>query len=140
MMGVFQSAIIGPPYGLSDVNRISAPQDQDDVALLKRVALRDERALDAERALDDLYARHAPGLLGYLFNLLGDRSEAEEVLQDTFFAVWKSAGRFQGRSRVRTWLFGIAHRQARDRRRRHSLTVDPDVDFTEVADTAQGPE
>jgi RNA polymerase sigma-70 factor (ECF subfamily) len=37
---------------------------------------------------------------------------AEEILQDTMLAVWRSAGTFAGGSRVTTWLFGVARRQA----------------------------
>jgi len=109
----------------------SALLEQDDLALLKRMAHHDESALDI------LYARHAPALLGYLLNLVGERFEAEEILQDTFVAAWKSACRFQGRSQVRTWLFSIAHRQTRDRHRRHSLAVAPEFDVSIVEDVAQ---
>ena len=133
-MGALQRAIVSPQYGQSDVDLSSASQELDDLVLLKRMARRDETALDI------LYTRHAPALLGYLLNLVGDRFEAEEILQDTFVAAWKFAGRFQGRSRVRTWLFSIAHRQARDRHRRHSLAIDSDFDSSDAADPAPGPE
>jgi RNA polymerase sigma-70 factor (ECF subfamily) len=47
---------------------------------------------------------------------------AEEAVQDTFLAVWNGA-RFDGRSRVRTWLVAIAIRQAGSKRRRRRLSV-----------------
>ena len=83
--------------------------DASDRALLARVAAGEQRALE------ELYARHAHALLAYAEGLLGDRGRAEEALQDTFLAVWRGAAGFEGRSAVRTWLFGICRRQALSR-------------------------
>lgn len=77
-----------------------------DLILLQRIA-----ALDQD-ALQELYERHAPGLLNYLVGRVGDARLAEEVLQDVMLAVWKNAGRFRGECRVRTWLLTIARRRA----------------------------
>ncbi|GAA3455009.1 RNA polymerase sigma factor [Dactylosporangium matsuzakiense] len=95
--------------------------DDPDLAWLRRVAEGDEGALER------LYARHSTALLRYAQRLLGDREAAEEALQDTFVALWQGAGSFEGRSAVRTWLFGICRRQAltrAGRRREESLPVD----------------
>ena len=108
--------------------------EPDDAALLRRMANGDQAALDV------LYARHAPGLLRYLLGWGNDRAEAEEILQDTFVAAWRAARGFQGRASVRTWLFAIAQRQARDRRRRHGLALEAEAELDELADTATGPE
>ncbi len=69
-------------------------------------------------ALAELYAREGTSLLHYLLQFTADRGLAEELLQDTFVAVWKNAGSFAGRSRARAWLFGIARRRACKRLRR----------------------
>lgn len=79
---------------------------QTDAALLLLVARGDSAALTR------LYEAHAARLFGYLLRLAGDRMTAEEILQDTMLAVWRSAGTFAGGSRVSTWLFGVARRQA----------------------------
>jgi RNA polymerase sigma factor (sigma-70 family) len=78
----------------------------DDAALLALVARGDGGALAR------LYQAYAGRLFGYLLRLAGDRMVAEEILQDTMLAVWRSAGGFAGASAVSTWLFGIARRQA----------------------------
>lgn len=95
---------------------------EDDDALAHR-----SRDGDA-RALATLYRRHGPGLLEYLNRLLGDRSDAEDVLQETFLRVFEARGRYAGRGRFRSWLFTIATHLARDRhrrrRRRERLTVE----------------
>jgi RNA polymerase sigma factor (sigma-70 family) len=71
------------------------------------------------QALAKLYQRHSRSLFQYLLRLTPDQGVAEEILQDTFVAVWHSAARFEGRSAARTWLIGIARRQAHNRLRRH---------------------
>jgi RNA polymerase sigma factor (sigma-70 family) len=68
-------------------------------------------------ALETLYHRHGPSLFALLTRMLNDHQMAEEAVQDTFLAVWNGA-RFDGRSRVRTWLVAIAIRQAGSQRRR----------------------
>jgi RNA polymerase sigma factor (sigma-70 family) len=82
-----------------------------DEALLRAVGAGDAGALTR------LYERHAGALFGYLHRLAGDRMTAEEILQDTLLAVWRSAGTFEGRSKPTTWLFGVARRQAHNRLR-----------------------
>jgi RNA polymerase sigma-70 factor (ECF subfamily) len=105
---------------------------------------RNERSGDAEsenisriaagdrQALDTLYQRFAQPLFGYLLTLTNDRGLAEEILQDTFVAAWRAAGRFEARASVKTWLFGIARRQAHNslRRRNHRLTDDTMLEQT----------
>jgi RNA polymerase sigma factor (sigma-70 family) len=80
--------------------------DNPDLALMQAIASGDSVALRL------LYEKHGLHLLNYLIARLDNRSLAEEVLQDVMLAVWQGAGRFCGRSQVRTWLFAIARRQA----------------------------
>lgn len=73
-------------------------------------------------ALETLYSRHGAALLGYLSGQLGNnRQLAEEVLQDVMMAVWRSAAKFRGESKVRTWLISIARNQAINLRRKNRL-------------------
>ncbi|NDJ85789.1 MAG: sigma-70 family RNA polymerase sigma factor [Chloroflexi bacterium] len=75
------------------------------------------------RALDELYARHGPGVLSFLVSRLSDRQLAEEVLQDVMLAAWKNADGFRGESSVRTWLLVIARNRAINARRRYAPTL-----------------
>jgi len=61
------------------------------------------------QALEELYHRYSAPLLTYLSHLLYEDTVAEELLQEVFIAVWKSANRFRGTAAVKTWLFQIAH-------------------------------
>ncbi len=91
--------------------------------LLERIAARDRVAFD------QLYRIYYPRLFGYLFRLLRSVGSVEETLNDVMLAVWRQAAQFRGDSRVSTWIFGIAYRQAmRSARRRRSqpILVEPD--------------
>jgi RNA polymerase sigma-70 factor (ECF subfamily) len=63
--------------------------------------------------------RHLSAILRYAARLLGDASEAEDVVQDTFLRVWQQANRYQARGvKPGTWLYRIAHNLCIDRLRR----------------------
>ena len=76
-----------------------------DAELLRRVADGDEAALR------DLVERHPPWLALRLRRRVGDPDVVDDVLQDTFVAVWRSAGRWRGDGEVAAWLWGIAVRR-----------------------------
>ena len=89
------------------------PASMELAALLARVALGDRAAFAR------LYERTAPRLLGQILRVERNRSAAEEVLQDVYVKVWKSAASFDGRlSQPATWLGGVARNAAIDSLRR----------------------
>jgi len=66
----------------------------DDRALLRGVSAGDKEALR------ELYARHSGVLFALALKILSDRAEAEDVLQEAFVQVWKTAGSFdEGRGK-----------------------------------------
>ncbi|MFG2445258.1 RNA polymerase sigma factor [Nocardia fluminea] len=77
-----------------------------DEALLAAVARGDQACLRA------LYERHAPAMLRVVRRMTAQSGVAEEILQETWLAVWHSADSFRGESSARGWLFGVAKRQA----------------------------
>ena len=81
-----------------------------------------------ERAATSLVARHSPALARFAVSL-GQRTEVEEVVQDTFVRAFGSLESFRADSTLRTWLFTIERRLILDRRRaerrrRDGATVD----------------
>ncbi len=76
-----------------------------DADLLRAIAAGDRRALGA------LYAEHAPWLMTRLSRRCNDPGLVEEVVQDTFVAVWRGAGRWEGRGPVAAWIWGIGIRR-----------------------------
>ena len=67
----------------------------------------------------DLVNRLAPMLFGYATRVLGDRAEAEDVVQDTMLRLWKVAPDWrQGEAKVSTWAYRVAVNLCTDRLRK----------------------
>ncbi len=76
---------------------------------------------------DRMVGDHGPALYRMAYRLIGDRHEAEDVVQDTFRSAWKSRASFRAGSGQRAWLTAILRRRAVDHWRRPappSLTDD----------------
>lgn len=89
-----------------------------------------------ERALTALYDQLSPLVLAIALRITGDRVVAEEVLQDVFLAVWRTAGGFRPGGSVAAWMIGIARHRAidatRSRRFRAALreqSLEPGIDL-----------
>jgi RNA polymerase sigma-70 factor (ECF subfamily) len=65
-------------------------------------------------ALETLYRRHAPWLTARLSRRCADSAVVDEALQDTFVAVWRSAGKYSGAGEPAAWMWGIAVRRLVD--------------------------
>ncbi len=61
-----------------------------------------------EEAYAELYRRVHPRVFRFALRRLGDPTEAEDVAQDVFLQVYRSIDRYEGRSSLLTWIFGIA--------------------------------
>ena len=112
----------------------SKMKDIEDEALVHRVAEGDERAFL------ELYDRYSRPVYATGVRLLGDTFLAEELVQDAFTNVWRSAKSFESeRARFSTWLYRIARNRAVDldrRRRVRPLSVGEDP----LRTVAGGPE
>jgi RNA polymerase sigma-70 factor (ECF subfamily) len=86
-------------------SRSVSTSSRTDAQLVGAVAAGDEAALRA------LYERHAAWLLLRLRRRCGNDEVVAAALQDTFVAVWKSAGKWRGDGDVGAWLWGIAIRR-----------------------------
>jgi len=93
--------------------------DRTDRAWMDRLAGGDLGALDL------LYEQYGAMAFSIAFRITGDRSAAEDVVQDAFLGAWRNAGRYAGaRGSVRTWLLSIVHHRAIDAIRRRRPTVE----------------
>lgn len=99
------------------------------------------------RAFESLYQRTSSKLFGVCLRILGERGDAEEVLQDVYLAIWRKAGLYDGeRASPITWLAMIARNKAIDRLRGGRLDraaqsidfgdefIDDDVDVAALAE------
>jgi RNA polymerase sigma-70 factor (ECF subfamily) len=113
------------------------PLDNEaDEALMLRYAAGDIAAFDT------LYLRHELGVWRYLLRSVRVQAVADDLLQDVWFAVARSAAAYQVRARFKTWLFTLAHNRLVDhfRTARNHLSLDGgsdsgDDDDASLADT-----
>ena len=92
-------------------------------------------------ALQTVYRLTSAKLFGVALRILGERSEAEDVLQEVYVAVWRKAADFDAdRASPMTWLIAIARNRAIDwlRATRVSRHMEPIEEAHEVADSAVG--
>lgn len=121
-------------------------EQQRDEQLMAQLVAGDTSALEA------LYDRYAPMVMGLALRIIQESAAAEEVVQEVFWRVWKHRAKFRDeRGKFSTWLFAITRNIAIDRWRRlaHNPTVrlddpegsgsflyywaDPDVNVAEKA-------
>ena len=77
-------------------------------------------------AFEELYRRHELRVFRYLYRNTRHHDTASDLLQDVWFAVAKSAARYQPTARFTTWLFTLAHNRLVDayRTRRDHESLD----------------
>src|SRR3981189_585066 len=86
------------------------PVDATDSALLIRVAERDRAAFEL------LYRRYVRSVFGLALRRLRDRQRAEDAVQETFTAVWRSAGSYRPeRGAAAPWVYAVAGNAGGDR-------------------------
>ena len=100
-----ESAPIAPLEGDSEAGRRASDSRAEDRELVGSIL--DDRP----GAFDRLFARDAGKVYAFAVRRLHDPVEAEDVVQDTFFEVHRSLASWEGRSRLLSWIFGIAHHQ-----------------------------
>jgi RNA polymerase sigma-70 factor, ECF subfamily len=103
-----------------------------DGELLERVAGGDAGAFEV------LYRRYARAMFGLALRRLGDRSRAEEAVQETFTAIWRSAGSYDPeRGPGAPWLYAVARHAIVDRSRARS---EPPAEAPDQASSEAGPQ
>lgn len=103
-----------------------------DTELIQRTAVNDQGAFDA------LYRRHSGRVLGLALRRLRDHGRAEDAVQETFAAVWRSAPSYRAdRGSGTVWLYTVARNAIIDRARRR---LDPVTEPPELAYDGPGPD
>src|SRR5215211_7681007 len=74
---------------------------------------------DAE-AFAALYDRHGRMAYSLAYRMMGEKQEAEDVVQEAFIKIWRSAGGYRaGRGTVRTWILSVVRNRGIDQIRSH---------------------
>jgi RNA polymerase sigma-70 factor, ECF subfamily len=114
--------------------------------------LSDERLMDhlagkeeVGAALSALYDRYSRTVFGVGVKLLGDRSLAEELVQEVFLKVWRSSHTFDSsRGSFSTWLYRVTRNLASDSYRKRTRRVNPVSDkdsyISATRDSSPGPQ
>ena len=109
---------------MPDAPRPDEEARPDDIALMLAVKRGDERAFES------LVERHQHRIVGTAAKMLGGEAEAEDIAQQVFVRVWKSAPRYNPSSKFTTWLLTITRNlvfnEMRRRRRAHLVPLDSD--------------
>src|SRR3978361_1685582 len=113
---------------------ILAAQATSDEILLEGIAAGDRNAMHI------LYSRHNVRVYRFILRMVRDTTTAEDLVSQVFLDVWRTAGQFEGRAQVSTWLLSIARFKALTalRQRRHEDIDQEEV--LEIADEADTPE
>lgn len=98
--------------------------------------------IEAKRALDELYRAHASQIYRYVYAVLGNRADAEDVVQTTFVNALRALERGDVPRKPENWLITIAHNLVRQRFRQQSLRprqVELDGEIPMVEADGSGP-
>src|SRR5256885_734784 len=110
---------------------VPLPTGASDTELLVRVADRDRAAFEL------LYHRYVRSVFGLALRRLRDRQRAEDAVQETFAAVWRSAASYRPeRGPAAPWLYAVARNAIVDRLR---TRVEPAAEAPELASREPGP-
>jgi len=111
---VFDSTVsVMPRSDLAERPPREMTAESSDDGLLARVAEGDRRAYA------QLMDRHIDRAFGLARRVLGNKSDAEDVVQDAFLKVWQKAGQWQpGRAQFSTWLYRVVVNRCLDLKRK----------------------
>jgi RNA polymerase sigma-70 factor (ECF subfamily) len=84
----------------------------------------------AAEAFSALVERHQDYVYNSVCYLIGSRPDAEDIAQEVFVSAYRALGRFEGRARFTTWLYGIMLNSVRSywRRQKRATVLSTDVD------------
>ncbi len=107
---------------------VETATDDDDRQLIGRIAMHRDAA-----AFERLYHDYRRRLGPFMYRIVDDPGANEEAFNDVMLTVWRKASSYNGKSRVSTWIFGIAYRQClkalrASRRNRNDATLPEDLE------------
>lgn len=110
------------------MTQVSKEPSLTDEMLLARVVTGDSDALEK------LYDRHSQTVYSLILRIVSNQAIAEELLQETFWQIWKKSEQFSGGGAAAAWIYRIARNKALDQLRRQKVrpqAVDSDPEALE---------
>jgi RNA polymerase sigma-70 factor (ECF subfamily) len=112
----------------------TATPEVSDETLIQNIAAGDKRAMQL------LFSRHNVKVYRFILRMVGREAVAEDLLNEVFLDVWRQAAKFEGRSKVSTWMMAIARFKALSAlRQRQDGELDEDA-VAAIEDTSDNPE
>ena len=81
------------------------------------------RSGSANGDFEHIYQQHVRQVYGYLFSIMGNVQDAEDICGQTFLAVYETLHTFRGDSSIKSWIFRIARNKAMDHFRKRKRIV-----------------
>src|SRR4051812_18072901 len=93
------------------------------------------------RAFEAVYDRHGSAAFSLAYRIAGNRTVAEDIVQEAFLSVWRSSVRYQPeRGNLRSWLLSVVHNRAIDSIRRQVVHSKRQVDADGIEERKAAPE
>ncbi|WP_198389327.1 sigma-70 family RNA polymerase sigma factor [Roseovarius faecimaris] len=109
--------------------------EEDDRRQLEKVAQGDRQAIGT------LYQRHHKRVFHFVRRFVSDVDAAEDLTNDVFIEIWHKASSYEGRSKVSSWLLGVARYKAlSEMRKRKPVHSKSDEILETIEDDADDPE
>lgn len=116
---------------MAELNVRGAGGAAREVELIARIGAGDRKAFE------ELYNLYHRRMARFLTRLTRRYDIAEEVINDTFWVVWRKAHTFRGDSQPSTWILGIAYRKARNAFRASARLAEQNLEATELPLTTE---
>jgi len=115
-----------------------ASTDDPDMILFQRVKRKDRQAFE------QLFLAYHERLYRFMFRMLQQHEQVDELVDDVMLVVWQKAGDFRGQSKISTWIMGIAHRmtlKTYQKNKKYRLKHDSNYELDRIPDQFEaGPE
>jgi RNA polymerase sigma-70 factor (ECF subfamily) len=83
--------------------------------------------------IEPILSRYLKSVFNYVFRIVGDKSETEDIVQEAFVKVWKNLKKFNPENNFKTWLFTIARNTAIDQLRKRK-----NISFSQIDSLTDG--
>jgi RNA polymerase sigma-70 factor (ECF subfamily) len=106
------------PEGVEDSSRDDASHSMSEMGAMSDEELLNGIRSQSESHFAELYNRYFQRIYSFVYTRMRNHAETEEVVQETFLAVFRSFERYRGQSSLLSWIYGIAKNTANNSIRR----------------------
>jgi RNA polymerase sigma-70 factor (ECF subfamily) len=115
--GPIQGQVHSPYPAVVALTEIRRVMSDSDYELIQAIGRKEGKAFQS------FVERYRKTVFNFIFRLLGDRFAAEDLVQEVFLRIYRSAGGFEPRAKVSTWVFRIAYNLSLNELKRRSRFV-----------------